>query len=282
MLKLRKASHKISLLLASFVFLGSGALADDQATGPSPSPDNSDSLRQAAQNPLADLISVPFQYSSNFGFGPLGGTQHVLNIQPVVPVRLTEDWNLIMRFVTPIVSQPQLTPMGSREFGLGNIQPSFFLSPARPGQIVWGAGAVLWLPTATDTTLGLNKWGGGPTAAVLTTRGPWVFGALVNNIWAGSGDRRINQMLVQPFVNYNLPGGWYLVSSPIITANWLAPSGEKWTVPVGGGFGRLFRVGGQPMNFSAQAFYNAVKPTIGPDWSVRVQLQLLFPAGSRG
>lgn len=180
--------------------------------------------------------------------------------------------------MTPVISQPQLTPLGEREFGLGNIQPSFFLSPANSGEIIWGVGAVLWLPTATDPMLGLNKWGGGPTAVALTIQGPWVIGALVNNIWAGSGAQRVNQMLVQPFVNYNLPGGWYLTSSPVVTANWLAASGEKWTVPVGGGFGRLFKIGHQPINAQLQAFYNVVKPTIGPDWSVRAQLQLLFPA----
>lgn len=249
-----------------------------KATIPPTQADGGDSLRQAAQNPVADLISVPFQNNTSFGFGPYGKPQHVLNIQPVVPIRLTDDWNLITRWVTPIVSQPQLTPTGEREFGLGNIQPSFFLSPARPGQVIWGVGAVLWLPTATDSTLGLNKWGGGPTAVALTAQGPWVIGALINNVWAGSGDRRINQMLLQPFINYNLPNGWYLVSSPVITANWRAPSGEKWTVPVGGGFGRLFRIGSQPINLSVQAFYNVIKPTFGADWSARLQLQLLFPA----
>lgn len=240
--------------------------------------ESTDALRQAAQNPVASMISIPFQNNTNFGYGPYGKTQNVLNIQPVIPIKLNDDWNLITRWVTPIISQPQLTPLGEREFGLGNIQPSFFFSPAKSGEIIWGVGAVLWLPTATDPLLGLNKWGGGPTAVALTIQGPWVLGVLANNIWAGSGAQRVNQMLVQPFVNYNMPGGWYLTSAPIITANWLAASGEKWTVPVGGGFGRLFKIGHQPLNVQLQAFYNVVKPTIGPDWSVRAQLQLLFPA----
>lgn len=247
-----------------------------QQTAPA-SGQSDEALRRAAQNPVASMISIPFQNNMNFGVGPYGKQQNVTNIQPVVPFRISENWNLITRWVTPIISQPQLTPTGEREFGLGNIQPSFFLSPAKPGEIIWGVGPVLWLPTASDKTLGVNKWGGGPSAVALTIQGQWVFGVLVNNIWAGSGTQRINQMLVQPFVNYNMPGGWYLTSSPVITANWLARSAEKWTVPIGGGFGRLFKVEGQPLNLSIQAFYNVVKPTFGPDWSLRGQIQFLFP-----
>ena len=255
------------------IILGS---ASARAQAPAPQ-ENTDKLREAAQNPVADMISVPLQNNLSFGYGPYSKPQNVLNIQPVVPVKITEDWNIITRWVTPVISQPQLTPLGEREFGLGNIQPSFFLSPSKSGEIIWGVGPVLWLPTATDKTLGVNKWGGGPTAVALTIQGHWVFGALINNIWAGSGTERVNQMLVQPFVNYNMAGGWYLTSAPIITANWLAQSGEKWTVPVGGGFGRLFKIEHQPINFQLQAFYNVIKPTAGPDWTFRAQLQFLFP-----
>jgi hypothetical protein len=136
------------------------------------------------------------------------------------------------------------------------------------------------LPTATDDVLGTEKWGAGPSAVVLTVQGHWVYGALINQIWsfAGDDDRDdVDQMLIQPFVNYNLTDGWYLSSSPIITANWEADSGNKWTVPVGGGFGKIFRIGKQPMNASVQAFYNVEKPDNGPDWTLRLQLQFLFP-----
>jgi hypothetical protein len=249
----------------------------DTAKAAPASDEDPDALRHAAQNPVASMISVPFQNNVNFGTGPYSKPQNVLNIQPVIPLKISDDWNLITRWVTPVISQPQLTPTGEREFGLGNIQPSFFLSPSKSSDIIWGVGTVLWLPTASDRTLGVNKWGGGPSAVALTIKGPWVLGALVNNIWAGSGTERVNQMLIQPFINYNLPGGWYLTTSPLITANWLAQSGDKWTVPVGGGFGRLFKVESIPVNFQVQAFYNVVKPTFGPDWTGRVQLQFLFP-----
>lgn len=244
----------------------------DKAAGPS-----TDKLREAAQNPVANMISLPFQNNTNFNYGPYNKAQNVLNIQPVIPFKVTEDWNLITRWVTPVIAQPRVSPTEGAEFGLGNIQPSFFVSPANPGKIIWGVGPALWLPTASAKTLGVNKWGAGPSAVALTIHGPWVIGALVNNIWAGTQGQRVNQLLVQPFINYNLPHGWYLTTSPVITSNWLAQSGDRWTVPVGGGFGRLFKVDKLPINAQIQAFYNVVKPQDGPTWSLRFQIQALFP-----
>jgi hypothetical protein len=242
-----------------------------------PSAPDADALRRAAQNPVANMISVPFQNNTNFRYGPYRQEQNVLNFQPVIPFKINEDWNLITRWITPLVYQPQLTPLGQREFGLGNLTPSFFLSPGHPGKFIWGVGPVLYLPTATDTTLGINKWGGGPSVVGLMIDGPWVVGALVNNIWAGTQDKRVNLMTIQPFLNYNLPDGWYLTTSPIVTANWLAKAGDKWTVPIGGGFGRLFRLEKLPINAQIQAFYNVVKPSDGPSWTLRFQIQALFP-----
>ncbi|MHB2169382.1 hypothetical protein [Alsobacter sp. R-9] len=234
-------------------------------------------LREAAQNPVANLISLPFQNDTNFNSGPYSRPQNVLNIQPVVPFKITPDWNLITRWVTPVIWQPRVSPTLDGATGLGNIQPSFFLSPAEPGKIIWGVGPVLWLPTATDKVLGVNKWGGGPSAVALRIDGPWVYGVLVNNIWAGTQNQRVNQMLVQPFLNFNLPDGWYLTSSPVVTSNWLATSGDQWTVPVGGGFGRLFKVDKLPINAQVQAFYNVVRPNDAATWTLRFQLQALFP-----
>jgi hypothetical protein len=140
-------------------------------------------------------------------------------------------------------------------------------------------GPTFTIPTATDSKLGSGKFSLGPTAVALTIQGPWVFGALINNQWsvAGWGDKDVNQMLLNPFVNFNLPGGWYLTSSPIITANWEADSGDKWTVPVGGGVGKLFKLGKLPINTSLQAYYNAERPKFGSDWQLRFQVQFLLP-----
>ena len=135
------------------------------------------------------------------------------------------------------------------------------------------------IPTATDDALGSDKWGAGVSLVVLKMPGKWVVGSLLSNVWsfAGSGDQDINIFTWQYFINYNLEDGWYLTSAPIITANWEASSGEKWTVPFGGGFGKIFRIGKLPVNGSAQVYYNVEKPTSGADWTLRLQLQFLFP-----
>ncbi len=246
-----------------------------------PAAPSANALREAAQNPIASLISVPFQNNTNFSVGPYHQTQNVLNIQPVIPFKLNEDWNLVTRWITPVVYQPRLSPQEGPEFGLGNIQPAFFLSPAKPSNgIIWGVGPQFFLPTATDKTLGVNEWGAGPGFVALTIQEPWVYGALVNNVWAGTGGARVNQLLIQPFINYNLPDGWYLTSVPAITANWVASESNRWTVPVGGGFGRLFRIDKLPVNAQVQAFYDVARPTGAPSWTLRFQLQFLFPAAA--
>jgi len=238
-------------------------------------------LRKAAQNPMADLISFPVQNNTNFGYGPLDKTQNITNIQPVIPFRLNEDWLLISRTIAPLVYQPELYDGQGSKFGLGDINQSLFLGPTRPGSLIWGCGAIFLLPTATDGRLGSEKWGAGPAAVGLTMRGPWVLGALLQNIWsfAGDSDRPdVNQMTLQYFINYNLPNGWYLTSSPINTANWEADSDNRWTIPLGGGAGRLFRIGKLPVNAQVQAFYNVEKPDyLGPDWTLRLQVQILLP-----
>jgi hypothetical protein len=273
----------IAIVFAVTLFLPTLLPAQNTADGDGiiePGENPEEELAKAAQNPVANMISLPLQNNTNFNFGPREKTQNVLNIQPVWPFTLNQDWNLITRTIMPVISQPPLFPGDDRENGLGDIIFTAFLSPANPGKIIWGAGPVLLLPTATDEKLGTKKWGAGPSAVALTIRGPWVFGALANHIWsfAGDGNRDdVNQTLIQPFVNYNLPEGWYLVSSPIITADWKADSDNTWTVPLGGGIGKVFRIGRLPVNTSAQAFYNVEKPDFGADWSLRVQLQFLFP-----
>jgi len=249
---------------------------------PSWAADEETELAKKAQNPVADLISVPLQNNFNFGVGPKNVTQYVLNVQPVIPFELTSEWNLITRTILPIINQPSPADGVSSNFGLGDINPTLFLSPAKPGALIWGVGPTFTFPTATDTALGRGKWSMGPAAVALTMQGPWVLGALVNQQWsfAGDSDRRsVSQMLIQPFVNYNLPDGWYLTTSPIFTANWMADSGERWTVPLGGGFGKLWRVGnvGLPVNTQLQAFYNVEKPQGAAEWTLRFQVQVLLP-----
>jgi hypothetical protein len=237
-------------------------------------------LAKKTQNPVADLISVPIQNNLNFGLGPHNRAQNVLNVQPVVPLNLTDDWNLITRTIVPILRQPDLAKTTGSTSGLGDINLSLFFSPAKSGQVIWGVGPILVFPTATDEVLGTRKWSAGPSAVALTIQGPWVVGAVASQHWsyAGNGDRdKVSQFLIQPFLNYNFKGGFYLTSSPIITANWEAASKNKWVLPVGGGAGKLFRIQKQPINAQMQAFYNVEQTTFGPDWTLRLQVQFLFP-----
>jgi hypothetical protein len=250
-----------------------------------PGEDEAGELARAVQNPVADLISLPFQNNTNFEFGPKEKTLNRLNIQPVIPFSIGDEWQVITRTILPIVSQPQLRPGQDRETGLGDTTFTAFLSPkagAFDGKLIWGAGPAVLLPTASDDRLGADKWGLGPSIVALTIQGPWVVGSLFSQVWStgGSGDEDVSLFTWQYFVNYNLPGGVYLTSSPIITANWEADrSGDKWTVPFGGGIGRIFRFGPSlpPVNASIQGFYNAARPDFVGRWDLRVQIQLLFP-----
>lgn len=222
------------------------------AVGSAAHAEESDSeLAKKTQNPVADLISVPLQNNFNFGVGPQDEMQYVLNVQPVIPFHVNDDWNVITRTILPLVYQPTLAPGVGEDFGLGATQFSAFLSPANSGKLVWGVGPILQMPTTTKRVLGSEMWGAGPTGVVLRMDGAWVYGALVNNVWSYAGDSDaagINQFLLQPFLNYNLPGGTYLTTAPIVTANWKASGGDTWTVPIGGGVGRIFRLGRLPLN----------------------------------
>jgi len=241
---------------------------------------STEALQKAVQNPIASLISVPFQNNSNFGSGPYDRTQNILNIEPVIPLQISENWNLITRIIQPIVWQPYPGANTGGAFGFGDMVPSFFLSPRNSGKLIWGAGPQFVIPTATNDILGQGKLSMGPTLVVLTQPKPWTIGVLVSNDWsvAGSGSRPdVNQMVLQYFINYNLKKGWYLASSPIITANWKASSGNIWTVPVGGGLGRVMKLGPQPVNIIGQFFGNATYPAGTSPWGMRLQISLLYP-----
>lgn len=236
-------------------------------------------LAKASQNPIANMMSFPFQNNTNFGLGPSDRVQNILNIQPVIPFQVNKI-NIITRTILPVVYQPDMYSESGGTFGLGDTTFTAFFSPAEPKKIIWGVGPVFLIPTATDTLLGSGKWGIGPSVVGLAMPGRWVVGALMNNIWsfAGKSDRDdVNMFLFQYFINYNFSKGWYLNSAPIITANWNAEEGDKWIVPFGIGGGKVFRAGRIPINASAQVYYNVVSPEIGPDWTLRLQIQLMFP-----
>lgn len=239
-----------------------------------------EALAKEAQNPVANLISLPLQNNTNFKTGPDERTQNILNVQPVWPFSINDNWNLITRTIVPVVSQPLAD--GERKNGLGDTVFTGFFSPKKPGKLTWGVGPVVLIPTATDDTLGHDEWGGGLSVVLLTQPGNWVVGSLFSNVWTAeedNGDRALNLFTWQYFINYNIPNGkgLYLTSAPINTANWEADSGNQWTIPIGGGVGKIFKIGKQPMNGQISAYYNVEKPEYGADWQLRLQLQFLFP-----
>ena len=255
------------------------ATTADKPASPSAA-DEAAALQKATQNPVANLISVPIQNNSNFNVGPYNRTQDVLNIQPVIPAHISENWNLITRIIQPIVWQPYPNQNTGGEYGLGDMNPTFFLSPAKPGKAIWGVGPAFVIPTATSDITGQGQFSIGPSVVALAQPGHWTLGGLANNVWsvAGkSGRAPVNQLLFQYFINYNLKKGYYISLSPVLTANWMASSGNVWTVPFGGGIGRIMKLGFQPVNLTAQFYGNAVTPAGGSPWSMRLQIAFLFP-----
>ena len=237
-------------------------------------------IAKQAQNPIARLISVPFENDFNPQTGPNKEDSYVLQMKPVVPFSLSKDWNLITRTIIPVIQTPEPASGINGASGLGDISLSLFLSPAKVGPVIWGAGPIVSVPTASDDILGTKKLSVGPTVVALRSQGHWLYGSLVYNLFsvAGPSSRSdVNQMLMQPFVNYNLPRKWYLTSSPYVTANWEERRNDRWTVPVGGGVGKIVRVGKLPVNIYAQLFRNVKSPEDTTNWSARFQVQLLFP-----
>ena len=170
-------------------------------------------VAKLAQNPVGNLISVPFQNNTNLNFGPEKGTKNILNIQPVIPISISNDWNVITRTILPVISMPSLSPGDDRTNGIGDVQFTAFLSPANPGLGIWGVGPIIQLPTNSNAELGNKNWGFGPSFVVLHLEkgSPWVYGVLMNNVWSASGNKQggsYSNGLVQPFVNYNFPDGF--------------------------------------------------------------------------
>lgn len=249
---------------------------------PTQAQEDSSQIAKEAQNPIANVISVPIENDFNPQTGTDKDDSYVMEMKPVVPIHLSSDWILITRTIIPVIQVPDLAPGVSGTTGLGDVQESLFLSPTKagPGGIIWGVGPAISFPTATQSILGTKKLSVGPNVVALKIQGHWLFGALAQNLWSVEGPSarpNVNQMLLQPFVNYNLRHGWYLTSSPIITANWEANPDQRWTVPVGGGVGRIIHLGKQPMNLYTQFFGNAKRPDGTTSWSVRFDMQFLFP-----
>lgn len=256
------------------------------------SPQQQEALRLAiiktSQNPVGNITVLPFQNNFNYGYGPYTRMQYNLNVQPVIPIMLSGKMNLIARTIIPVVNQPSASgpevcasPGGCPStFGLGDVQEQLFFAPrTKPGQLIWALGPIFQFPTATPNTLGSGKWSAGPDAVVLLMPGNWVLGTLVTQLWSVAGipgRSSVNSLLVQPFVNYNLKGGWAVTTAPIMTSN-ANLSGTKWTVPLGGGVARTFKDGDQLMQLTVVYYTNVVRPLAAPQTTLRVSWSLLWP-----
>jgi hypothetical protein len=270
----RRTAFALSLVVALKL---TSAFGQDQAD-----------LAKAAQNPVAAMISLPFQNNTLFVIGPDDDAPNLLNIQPVIRFTIG-DWNIINRTIAPVIYLPDVTaglpelPEGVNRgstLGLGDINHSVYFSPADSGPIIWGIGPSLTIPTATDENIGSEKWSAGPAAVVLAQPGPWVIGSLVRQLWsfAGDGERQdVSQLLIQPFCQ--LQHGGRLVSGVRADHHGELGGGQRrhLDVPLGGGFGRICKIGNQAINAQIQGFYNVEHPQFGPEWIMRFQLQFLFP-----
>ncbi|AML53743.1 hypothetical protein RC74_18350 [Falsihalocynthiibacter arcticus] len=258
------------------VWLGVFALATPVTAQDSDSVD----LAKKMSNPISSLISVPFQYNSNSGYGPNEGTQNYMNIQPVIPFSLNDDWNVISRTILPVISNNGNMPGGSA-FGLGDTVQSVFFSPKAPtsGGLIWGAGPAFLLPTATEESLGSGKWGAGVTAVALKQTGAWTFGGLGNHIWsvAGDSDRAdVNSTYLQPFMSYTTKSATSFALNTESTYNWET---EQWSVPINLMVNQMIKLGKkQPAQIGLGVRYWAQAPDGGPEgWGLRLNFALLYP-----
>lgn len=265
--KSSRISRALALIAASIAsLLAHPALADDA------------DLATKIANPVADLISVPFQGNYDCCFGPNDAGRYTLNFQPVVPVKLTDDLNLIIRTIVPTIQQNELAPGLGDSFGLGDTTQSFFLAPALKDGWVFGAGPAFLWPTATENDLGAGGvWGAGPTAVLLRQMHGWTVGVLANQIWSYAGPQDsadYSKAFLQPFLTYTFPDTTAITLNTESTYDWEA---REWTVPINLGVSKIFKMGKQPVSLGVMGRYYAAAPEEGPEWGVRLTATFLFP-----
>ena len=236
-------------------------------------------LAQQLANPISSLISVPFQFNWDTGIGPKDADRVLLNVQPVVPFSLNEDWNLISRTILPITYLDSTADGVDSAFGLGDTVQSFFFSPKKPTKGGWitGFGPVLLLPTATEDAFKSKQWGLGPTAVALRQQDGWTYGALANHIWGvnNPSDReKVSATFLQPFVAHTTPTA---VTYTLLTESTYDWKSEQWTVPIIAAVSKLTSIGDQKVTFQIGARYYAEAPDGGPDWGLRFTAFFLFP-----
>lgn len=274
---LRYPVVSFSLLLFS-LSVHAQSTSDDAAGG-----DTADLAKQLS-NPVASLISAPFQFNYDSKIGPdERGHRLTMNIQPVVPISIGDNWNMISRTILPVTTQADISPGSGSQSGLGDITQSLFFSPKAPGAggIIWGAGPAFLLPTATDDLLGAKKWGLGPTLVLLKQSHGFTYGFLTNQIWSvasvkNNRDRApLSSLFLQPFLSYTTPTAWTYGINAESTYDWHA---HQAAVPVNFTVAKLTKVGKLPVSFTAGVRYWAATSATSPHgWGYRAVITLLFP-----
>jgi hypothetical protein len=263
----------VAAVIVAALSWGQPAAAEDAAAG-----QDAESLAKKLNNPVSDLVSVPFQFNWAQPVGPDDDTRLILNVQPVMPFSITKDWNLISRVILPFIGQPPLSQGGQAASGLGDVLASFFFSP-KAGRPIWGVGPAFSLPSTSEPTLGSGKWSGGPTLVVLEQQGRWTYGVLANQLWSFAGnDNRdsVSQAFLQPFFAYTTAKAVSYGMNSETTANWKA-DGKKWTVPINFMLSKVSTFGPFPASYQAGVGYYVSRPDGAPDWQLRATVTLLLP-----
>ncbi|MGD0291310.1 MAG: hypothetical protein ABSC63_16880 [Candidatus Binataceae bacterium] len=272
-----KKGLRMLLLLSAVLAVSARAQEAPSPAEPTRSIVTDQELAISVHNPLEDFVKVPVQSTTGFQLGSHNKVGDSWNIQPVVPFSLNPQWDLIAR--------PSLTvtylPSPHEQSGLEDLQTSFFLTPAKEGTWIWGAGPIFQFPTASSSGLGTGRWSAGPTAALLYSEGPWFNGILAYQLmsFAGNRDRgSVNFTYIEPEISYNFESGWYVQCDPSITYDWTAEATNAWTIPMGADIGKAFKMGSQDLSLQGGAYDLLKRPDGAPQWIARISVTFLFPS----
>ena len=276
----RRSRRAVALCILLAIFLGRRTSAQQAPNSTSAAISERD-LAKSVHNPFEDFIKIPIQAATGFRIGPQHNAGESTNIEPTVPFRMADSWDLIAR---PSLSMTYL-PSPHEQFGLNDLQASFFVTPHGASTWIWGVGPIFEFPTATGKQLGTGKWSTGPTSALIYSEGPWFNGILTYHLMSFAGDRNrgsVNQTYIEPLISYNLDSGYYGQIDPPITYDWTAEKKDAWVLPIGADVGKPFNIGPQAMSLQIGSYDFLKHPEGGPQWMIRIQLTLLFPSGWPG